>query len=201
MNAQKITWHLDSGRTIVKTGEGVQQVFATLTPSQRADITINCERVSTQAVDASGFAMTKDQLKACAEFELHASRAFFASAWADACEEAGANDIGPGTEIMDVMPDVIDPAAIHAARTLRMDIERANAGKGIEVLMQFISANGDGDRANTLEFFGHYAAMQAMGHGVGLSDAFGAEVYENVRIPYLEFGSHSLERDYFPRGE
>ena len=49
---------------------------------------------------------------------------------------------------------------------------------------------------DTIESFGHYAAMQAMGHGVGLNDAFG-DCAEFIAVPYVEFGSHSLEKDYF----
>jgi hypothetical protein len=39
--------------------------------------------------------------------------------------------------------------------------------------------------------------MQAMGHGVGLDDAFGPKARDIVRVPYVEFGSHSLSKDYF----
>ena len=130
------------------------------------------------------------------EFEQHAARAFFASAWADAADESENSPIGPGTEIMDVAPKEIDPAAIHAARTLRMDVERVN-GKTIGDLMGVIERDGDGDRPNTVEHFGHYCAMQAMGHGVGLVDAFGSAVHDAIRVPYVEFGQHSLDRDYF----
>ena len=130
------------------------------------------------------------------EFELHAAKAFFASAWADAADESEESPIGAGTEIFDVMPDEIDPAAMHAARTLRMDMEREN-GLSIGDLLGLIERDGDGDRPNTIDHFGHYAAMQAMGHGVGLNDAFGPDVYEAIKVPYVEFGSHSLSRDYF----
>ena len=130
------------------------------------------------------------------EFEKHAARAFFASAWADAADESENSPIGPGTEIMDIVPSEIDPAAVHAARTLRMDIERVNTLTVTEML-QAIEVLADGDRPATMEFFGHYAAMQAMGHGVGLYDAFGSDIHEMVKVPYVEFGSHSLERDYF----
>lgn len=130
------------------------------------------------------------------EFEQHAARAFFASAWADACDEEGPG-VPSGAEIMDIMPDEVDPAAMHAARTLRFDIERAN-GCSVSVLLARIRANSEhGYRPKTMEYFGHYAAMQAMGHGVGLDDAFGSDVYDSIKIPYVEFGSHSLERDYF----
>lgn len=53
-----------------------------------------------------------------AEFILHASRAFFASAWADMADECDSDVIGPGVEIMSVMPADVDPSAIHAAGTL-----------------------------------------------------------------------------------
>ena len=127
------------------------------------------------------------------EFVTHAARAFFASAWADQEEESGN---ARGGEIMDRMPDEIDPAAIHAGRTLAMNVERINQ-QTIADLMTYIENVGAGDRPETLEFFGHYAAMQAMGHGVGLADAFGDTVYETVHIPYVEFGAYSLEIDYF----
>lgn len=130
------------------------------------------------------------------EFELHAAKAFFASAWADAADESDDSPIGAGTEIFDVMPDTIDPAAIHAAKTLRMDMERAN-GCSIGDLLGLIERDGDGDRDNTIENFGHYSAMQSMGHGVGLYDAFGSDVHDAIKVPYVEFGSHSLEKDYF----
>lgn len=130
------------------------------------------------------------------QFEQHAAKAFFACAWADAADEAPDSPIGAGTEIFDVMPAEIDPAARHAARTLRADMERANA-RTIAQMMREIEETGDADRGNTIEFFGHYAAMQAMGHGVGLSDAFGYDICEAIKVPYVEFGSHSLEKDYF----
>ena len=130
------------------------------------------------------------------QFELHAARAFFASAWADACDESEQSALIAGAEILDVMPDELDPAAVHAAQTLRMDIERLN-GKTIDEMMAYIVTNPHGDRPPTLEMFGHYAAMQAMGHGVGLHDAFGRPVDRNIHVGYVEFGSHSLSRDYF----
>ena len=54
----------------------------------------------------------------------------------------------------------------------------------------------NGDRPNTMEYFGHYCAMQAMGHGVGLSAAFSADVHSAVKVPHIEFSACSLEKDY-----
>lgn len=132
------------------------------------------------------------------EILRHMARAFFASAWADACEEAGQSAILSGREVLDVMPRIVDESAYHAARTLAFDMERVN---GRDIVAQFDAlceaCAGAGDRPHTPEMFGHYAAMQAMGHGVGLSDAFGSRARECLTVPYVEFGSHSLSRDYF----
>lgn len=69
--------------------------------------------------------------------------------------------------------------------------------KSMTELIRIVETQGNGDRPNTLEFFGHYAAMQAMGHGVGLADAFGDTVSDQVKVPYIEFGHLSLSKDYF----
>lgn len=111
---------------------------------------------------------------------------------ADMVEENGTTLRG---EIMDQMPEELDPAAVSAARTLRMDMESKN-GKTVAQLLSEIECNGNGDRPETMEYFGHYSAMQAMGHGVGLHDAFGSDVYESIKVPYVEFGSYSLSKDY-----
>lgn len=128
------------------------------------------------------------------EFIHHAARAFFASAWADQVEEAGAVLRG---EIMDQMPDEIDPAAMTAARNLLRDMLRDNDCADAAALLA--KCPDEGDRPHTLETLGHYAAMQSMGHGVGLEDAFGDGAC--LRVTYGEFGSHSLERDYRPETE
>lgn len=124
----------------------------------------------------------------------HMALAFFATAYADAAEEAGKPLQG---EIMNQLPRDVDTAAIHAADTLCKGIEEANHSDIVtlfDILCEY--TNGDGDRPHTPEMFGHYAAMQAMGHGVGLTDAFGGNA-EQFRIPYVEFGPYSLQKDYF----
>ena len=130
-------------------------------------------------------------------------RAFFACAWADACEEAWQEQMLSGAEIMHVMPSEIDPAAIHAAQTLSMQIESAHPGlKDIGLIFKactLLDADG-ADRALTPKLFGHYCAMQAMGTGVGL-ESFGHAVRDAVRVPYVEFGAHTLSRDYFTQAD
>jgi hypothetical protein len=127
------------------------------------------------------------------------AKAFFASAWADLQEDKDIDDETrvnlSGREIMDVMPDEIDPAAFHAAKTLAMDLQRMNRMSVMD-LFHDAAVITNGDRDLTLENFGHYLAMQAMGHGVGLADAFGDEVCQAIKVPYIEFGSYSLEREY-----
>ena len=129
-------------------------------------------------------------------FIHHASLAFFASAWADQCEDSDNAALLSGREIMDITPPDTDPSAIHAANTLFMDMERINQ-RSITELMRIVEELGRGDRENTIDYFAHYCAMQAMGHGVGLRDAFGGDVYAQIRVPHVEFGGHSLAMDYF----
>lgn len=131
--------------------------------------------------------------------------AFFASAFADLREEEGHPLRG---EIMDQLPDITDPAATHAAETLIMGIldgitfEAAenvttDAQRMLVLYMHLCNQydRKEADRELTPELFGHYCAMQAMGHGVGL-ESFGDSVKDAVKIPYVEFGSHSLQYDY-----
>lgn len=119
----------------------------------------------------------------------HMARAFFAYAWADQCEETGNAHIMSGKEIIAIMPAEFDPAAWHAADCLITGMESAN-GMGIDSIFATCAP----DSPLTCADFGHYAAMQSMGHGVGLFD-YG--VTDATRVPYVEFGSHSLQRDYF----
>lgn len=129
-------------------------------------------------------------------FIHHASLAFFASAWDDQCEESENAGILSGQEIMHIMPTDTDPAAICAGESLLADMERLNRCS-IEVLLIIVEKLGNGDRENTIENFGHYCAMQAMGHGVGLRDAFGVEVHGRIKVPHVEFSGYSLAVDYF----
>jgi hypothetical protein len=139
----------------------------------------------------------------------HMALAFFGSAFADQADECDQSLSG---EIMDQLPSEIDPAALHAANTLAMGLLNANPMKGDEwravpvaealgyfyeiVDCVYETAEDKGDRDFTPEMFGHYCAMQAMGHGVGL-ERFGSEVGDYVTVPYVEFSSCALQRDYF----
>ena len=133
------------------------------------------------------------------------ARAFFACAWGDQCEESGNAGIMSGRDIMCIMPEQMDPAALHAARTLAFGMienhwhtKEVSLDQGLRVLYQYAEQCDPvgSDRMLTPELFGHYCAMQAMGTGVGL-ESFGEECREFFRVPYIEFGGHSLEKDYF----
>ena len=128
--------------------------------------------------------------------------AFFASAYADQADECGQPMRG---EIMDQLPDDIDPSALHAADTLATGVMHANGLKSacFDLESLYIRADEErhnsgenGDRELTPDLFGHYLAMQAMGTGVGL-ESFGYAVRDSIKVPYCEFGSYSLEKDYF----
>jgi len=138
------------------------------------------------------------------EIRHNMARAFFASAWADACEESGNSGMMSGRDILDIMPDELDPAAVQAARTLETGLLAANRQftclAGILDYLQTVAPEG-GDRDRTAEMLGHYLAMQAMGHGVGLDDAFGRAAYDAIRVPYHEFSWCHLDRDYFKMPE
>lgn len=131
--------------------------------------------------------------------------AFFASAYAEQAEECGQPLSG---EIMDQLPQQIDKAALHAAANLEFSIvaywamgKPKGQTQSTAIIYAHIEgiqhiAKDKGGRELTPELFGHYCAMQAMGHGVGL-DSFGRAVYDAITVPYVEFGSHSLNLDYF----
>lgn len=138
------------------------------------------------------------------------ARAFFASAYADQWDDAGITGLNPsGRDWMDMTPDETDPAALHAADTLTHDLARAHPKcrmddafsldllYAVAVASQQRESTIDGDRDLLPDTFGHYLAMQAMGTGVGLRDAFGRAVYDAIRVPRVEFGGYSLSRDYF----
>ena len=143
--------------------------------------------------------------KECAQqIKRGAAIAFFACAYADQAEECGQPMRG---EITEQLPDEIDPAAEHAAETLIVQlINTFNfQEKGLSpsqmlaaIYLKAARLPKEGaDREITPELFGHYLAMQAMGTGVGM-ESFGYAVADLFAgLGYVEFGSHSLQKDYF----
>jgi hypothetical protein len=92
------------------------------------------------------------------------ARAFFVSAWADAQEEAG--ESFSGMELMDVAPETPNEAYDFAFEKFQ-EIEAANAGLNLGSFLP----PGEEEGAFDVNEFGHYLAMESMGHGVGWSDS------------------------------
>jgi len=125
------------------------------------------------------------------------ARAFFASAWAQAEEEKpdfskngyGGHGHGRGVEIMAVAPPTSRNAQKHAEMVAR-EIERENHKTLGELYVKAAEAPGKHDKEPNPGDFGHYLAMESMGHGVSWYDdhpEFGMK-----EVPYHEFSDFDL---------
>lgn len=124
------------------------------------------------------------------------ARALFVSAWASSEEEAGRSH--GGKELMDIAPRT-SKRAEQAAKKLAAEMEKTN-GIPIEALY-ILAALQPGKRYGKEDpsphLFGHYMAMQALGHGVSWWDDFpnvtvvpeGVEHFgrEGIAVPHIEF--------------
>lgn len=126
------------------------------------------------------------------------AKAFFASAWAQYEDEYGEGT--GGGEIMNIMPGEIDPEAHIAAKALAEQMEKQYEAS-LPELLEKAKANPYqyADRPCNPEMFGHYAAMQAMGHGVGLESVCDRSAFPD--LPYIEFGYYYLDPEKYPRNE
>lgn len=115
------------------------------------------------------------------------ARAAFVTHWADEREEEG--ESFSGQDIMDVAPRKNSEESVEWANNLAPRIEKAN-GKSLDELYALASAaneeGGGGRTTQDAETFGHYLAMQAMGHGVAWDDDI-AGGHDLIKIPYSEF--------------
>lgn len=97
------------------------------------------------------------------------ARAFWVDAWASREEEEGRRAAGPGEDLMDAAPPT--PAvAIHFARQYAKDFQTANDADLMDLYQRAAAMPGKHREEPTEADFGHYIAMEAMGHGVGWSD-------------------------------
>lgn len=97
------------------------------------------------------------------------ARAFWVDAWASREEEEGRRPAGPGEDLMDAAPPT--PAvAIHFARKYAKDFQTANDADLMALYERAAGMPGKHDEEPTEEAFGHYIAMEAMGHGVSWAD-------------------------------
>lgn len=97
------------------------------------------------------------------------------------------------------LPEEIDPAAEHAAFTLACDLRIKNDATDLAQLYErarLAHRTGEGNADMTPALFGSYLALQSMTGGDILAEAFGTHVADAIQVPYVEFGAHSLERDY-----
>ena len=122
----------------------------------------------------------KDRNSLFVEFVTAAARAFFVSGWANAVENYGGS-FPPCTELMDVAPATPDVVMLHAARFVGM-LESKNHCD-LAVMWERAQLGDDHRRTPTLEDFGHYLAMEAMGHGVAWTDD-----HPQVMLPNRLFG-------------
>jgi hypothetical protein len=118
------------------------------------------------------------------------ARALFVSSWADREEEAGRSH--GGEELMDIAPPT-PKRAVQAAKKLA---ERMEDGNNVSLDALYILAAmqpGKHYKKPDPHDFGHYVAMQALGHGVSWWDDHPNikeapdGVMNSIKIPHIEF--------------
>lgn len=87
--------------------------------------------------------------------------------WARREEERGRTY--PGMDLMDVAPKT-PRAAEHAARQLATRIEELNGQTLERLYRRAVTARGIHREEPTQRLFGHYLAMESLGHGVSWFD-------------------------------
>lgn len=122
------------------------------------------------------------------EFAEGAARAAFVSSWADYQEERGKTY--PGKNLMDVAPSTPLSAYVWAGQLIGK-MEELNSRNIHAIGAAVAEADGLGWMAFDGADFGHYMAMQALGHGVSWSDDHSQPKW--LKVPYMEY-------DWFPAG-
>jgi hypothetical protein len=114
------------------------------------------------------------------------ARALHVTAWAEREEESGRTY--PGQELMDIAPDTTDEATAQAWRLMGR-IEQANRLNIYAAYCKALKADGqdyyaEGVAESNARDFGHYLAMEALGHGVGWADDHEPH---GLIVPSIEF--------------
>jgi len=109
------------------------------------------------------------------------ARAMFVTAWADREEEKGRSH--GGHDLMDVAPKTSKDALIAARALGKAVVADNHAGSLTELYERALSVGGKGDA----RVFGHYLAMEAMGHGVSWYDNGNPEF--GLKLPHFEYYS------------
>lgn len=145
------------------------------------------------------------------EIRKHIALAFQMNAEADYREEIFS--AGYSLEELEIddskWDDEIDPSCYKAADSTIAKIEQIHDNKpihriykeAIEISERNIGKIFGPSHALNEENFGHYAGMQALGHGVGLYDALGKEGKEYVtkgKSIYVCHGYYDMNQALFP---
>lgn len=106
------------------------------------------------------------------------ARTLYVTAYADAIDNGAIEGpaAGSGEDWMDVAPDA--PAEIHTeahalAEKILAEFLELNGGTLETLLTEWCTPESqryNRGRAHDTDLFGHYIAMQSLGHGVGLND-------------------------------
>lgn len=120
--------------------------------------------------DAPETVHSDSNLKDC--FLHGAARAFFASAYADYVDDVTSDGSPLGEEFNQEVPNRTPPAAYALGGELWGGLAALNRdGAGVYSLARLAqAADGYDYGPDEWEDFGHYVAMEAMGHGVSWSD-------------------------------
>lgn len=117
-----------------------------------------------------------------AEIIEAAARAVYVQAWANYMEESGGH-IEHGIDLMDQAPKT-PTVATKWARELVKTMEKFNKRKIERIYIAAAKEPGRHEKEATPEDFGHYTAMESLGHGVGWGDS---HPNHGFRVPSSEF--------------
>lgn len=112
------------------------------------------------------------------------ARAMFVTTWADRMEERGLGHKLSGQKLMDIAPKT-SRDALAAAKKLAAMFAKANEGASMnDLYARALNVAGKRRGDTSPHSFGHYMAMEAMGHGVSWTDD---HPEFKVNIPYFEY--------------
>jgi len=112
------------------------------------------------------------------------ARAMFVTTWADRMEERGRGRELAGQKLMDIAPKT-SRDALAAAKNLAARFAEANEGASMnDLYARALNVAGKHEGDTSPHSFGHYMAMEAMGHGVSWTDS---HPKFKVNIPYFEY--------------
>lgn len=137
--------------------------------------------------------------KSDSDFVVAAARAIYCD-WYLSDERREAAVSGPRVELTEVIPSTqrwaFRQARAFTGKLLECKHDSQFLAPRLEAMLTGWFIGWKGDRESSEENAGWYAAMQAMGHGVGLSDAGGIK----VDLPHLEASPQYSERELMNRG-